>query len=366
MVIVGGGIIGSAVALELALRGVSSLILDRGIPGAEASSAAAGMLAPQLEATPEDPCLALGIWSRSLYADWIDGLRASSDIDPAYRRGGALRLAASEEALADAEASLAWQRERGLRVERWDEGRLRWAVPDLSTRKRFVGALSFPDEAQVDPRRLMIALAEARTKANIEAIPQANVVGVIVERERVVGVDLGSQRIEAPRVLIAAGAWSAMIRGTGLPATAIRPARGQMIALSTPGRPEGPFLWSDGGYLVPRRDGRILIGATVEHAGFDKSVTAGAIRSLLALALDTLPGLEAAAITETWAGLRPWTPDHLPILGQAETSGLYFATGHFRNGILHAPATAKILADLMTGTKPSLDVSAFSVERFKR
>ena len=361
-IIVGAGIIGSAIALELERRGIHCQLLERAVPGAESSSAAAGMLAPQLEAHADDPAFALGLWSRALYPAWIEALEAASGLEVGYARDGGVALYATAEEAARASESAAWQRARGLRVEALDEEALRGALPGLGEAYR--AGLFFPDEAQVDPRRLMAALAAATRAAGATHHTGAVVERLLVRGERVTGVQVRGGVLEADAVILAAGAWSCRIEGAALPSGAVEPARGQMLCLDAGRPPFGPFVWSGRGYLVPRRDGRVLVGATVERAGYEKVVTAGGIAGLLGAALDAFPGLSGAPLLETWAGLRPWTADGAPILGAAARGGLFYATGHHRNGILQAPATARLIAALITGESPELDLAPFSAARF--
>lgn len=361
VVIIGAGIIGSAIALELERRGKSALLLEKAIPGAESSSAAAGMLAPQVESRVPDPGFELGLYSRGLYPAFIEALRAPAGLDVGYRVDGAIHPVTSDAELERLDAAIAWQRERGLRVELIDAARVRRHVPGI--REDAAGALFFPDEGQVDPRILMRALALATRRSGVTAMTGKTVRRILGGAGGVEGVELEDRTVACGRVIVAAGAWSALIEGSTLPRGTVQPARGQMLALDAEAPPFLPYLWTGRGYIVPRRDGRVLIGATVELAGYEKAVTAGGLLGLLQIAVDAVPALANARVVETWCGLRPWTPDHLPILGATAMPGLYVATGHYRNGILQAPATARLIADLVCGTAPALDLAPFGPER---
>ncbi len=344
VVIVGAGIIGSAVGLELAKRGVRTRILERAVPGAESSSAAAGMLAPHLEAHgPDSAGWQLGVESLKRYGPWVDEIRRLSGLEVGYLTDGGVRAIATEAELDQGMKEIAWQVARDVPVELLDRARLEAMLPGID--RRFAGGLFFGNEAQVDPRLLIRALSVATRRAGAEHLTGVTVRKIVTERGRVAGVELDDRTITADVVVLAAGAWTSLIPGVPLPKSAVEPARGQMLALDARRRPFGPFVWTSAGYLVPRTDGRVLVGATVERVGFDKSVTAGGIHGLLEAAIETFPTLRDAALIETWAGLRPYTEGDQPLIGKTDVEGLLVATGHYRNGILLAPITADMIAD---------------------
>jgi glycine oxidase len=361
-VIIGAGIIGSSIALELQRRGTKAILLEKAVIGAESSSAAAGMLSPQTECHAPDPTFELGLYSRRLYPAYVSRIRELSKLDVGYHVDGGLQPASTPAALEHMIQSTAWQRGRDLRIETLSSEAARKLVPGLH--QEIAGALFYPDEGQVDPRLLMRALSVATRAAGVEHVTSTTVRRILIRNGGVSGVELTDRVLESDRIIVAAGAWSPLIEGTGIPARAVQPARGQMIALDCGTPPFLPYVVAENGYLVPRRDGRVLVGATVELAGFEKAVTAGGMLQLLDAAVSTVPALADARVVETWSGLRPWTIDQLPILGPAPIRGLYHATGHYRNGILQAPATAALIADLVTGERPQLDLSPFRVERF--
>jgi glycine oxidase len=320
------------------------------------------MLAPQMEAQDHDPAFELGLLSRTMYPAWVEEIRALSGLDVGFHVDGALRPATNARELERLAAGVRWQTARGLRVERVDRSAVRSMIPGV--RKNVAGGLFFPDEGQVEPRALMRALSLAVAQRGVKLLGGTTVRRLIVEDERIEYVELEDQRISAPRVILAAGAWSALIEGSGISRGAVKPARGQMLALDAGCPPFLPYICTQKGYLVPRRDGRVLVGATVELAGYDKTVTAGGVLELLSQALEIVPSLSGARIVEMWSGLRPWTADQRPILGATPVEGLFLATGHHRNGILQAPATAEIIADLITDRTPNLDLAPFNVTRF--
>lgn len=361
VIVVGGGVMGCGIALRLRQAGVRVTILERAIPGAEASSAAAGILAPQWEAEGPGPFLDLCLKSRALYAGLAAELRELTGVDIGYRPCGLLRVAFDASDVAHLKQTLAWQQGLGLRAELLDEAQAHEAEPHLS--ERALAALHFPDDHQVDNRLLVRALtmAAARTGATFRS---GYVRGVLEEKGRVVGVDVDGESLRADAVVLAAGAWSGLVQGVPMDPRVVRPARGQMIQLQTRLPVLSRIVTSRKGYVVPRADGRVICGSTMEFAGFDKQVTADGLSRILGMALELCPALGSAPVDSTWAGFRPWTEDHLPILGPGPLPGLVLATGHFRNGILLTPLTAKLAAQVVLGEKPSEELSPFRYDRF--
>ncbi|XXF75147.1 glycine oxidase ThiO [Myxococcaceae bacterium GXIMD 01537] len=361
VIVVGGGLMGCGIALRLRQAGVSVTVLERAIPGAEASSAAAGILAPQWESEGPGPFLELCLRSRSLYAGLAAELRELTGVDIAYRPCGLLRVAFDDADARHLEATATWQRARGLRAELLDPASARELEPQLSDRA--VRALHFPDDHQVDNRLLVRALSMAAARAGA-TFRGGYVRGVVEENGRVVGVDLEGEVLRAGTVVLAAGAWSGLVHGVPLDPRGVRPARGQMIQLQTRLPLLSRILTSRKGYVVPRADGRVICGSTMEFAGFDKQVTAEGLARILGMVLELCPALGSAPIESTWAGFRPWTEDHLPILGAGPLPGLVLATGHFRNGILLTPVTAQLVTEVVLGQAPSLDLAPFRYDRF--
>jgi glycine oxidase len=362
VIVVGGGIMGCGIALRLRQAGVRVTILERSIPGAEASSAAAGILAPQWEASGPSPFLELGLRSRALYSGLAAELRELTGVDIAYRPCGLLRAAFTEADLHHIEATATWQRGMGLRLELLDGAQAREAEPELSPKAE--AALLFPDDHQVDNRLLVRALSMAAARVGA-TFRSGYVRGVLEEKGRVVGVDLDGEPLRADAVVLAAGAWSGLVQGVPLDPRVVRPARGQMLQLQTRLPVLSRIVTSEKGYLVPRADGRVICGSTMEFAGFDKQVTAEGLARILGMALELCPALGSAPVDSSWAGFRPWTEDQLPILGPGPLPGLVLATGHFRNGILLAPITARLAAQVVLGEKPSVDLSPFRFDRFQ-
>jgi glycine oxidase len=360
--VIGGGIMGSAVALRLAQRGIGVTVIERGIPGAEASSAAAGILGPQMEAEGPGPLLELGLRSRALYPALAAELRDLTGIDVGYDRSGVLMVAFDEGGEAALSSRRAWQLARGLRVDILSGEAARAREPALSPAVR--AALAFTDDAQVVARDLARAFSQAAAVAGARFLTGRYVRRVIIKDGAAVGVELDGETLPAGVVVVAAGSWSGLVEGAGVPAAVVRPARGQLVSIETRPPLFRHVVAAPGGYLVPRRDGTVLAGSTVEMAGFRKEVTVGGLASILTLAKAVIPALADAPVTGTWSNFRPFTEDHLPVLGATGVRGLVLATGHFRNGILLAPITAQAIAELVaTGTAP-IDLAPFAVDRF--
>jgi glycine oxidase len=365
VLVLGGGVIGCAVALALRDRGLQVTVVERGEPAREASWAAAGILAPQAEAHGPGPFLQLALASRARWGAWAAALAERTGLDVAYRHDGTLVLALDEDHQARLEARLDWQRQAGLRVERLSPAELAEREPSVTPRGCRM-ALRFPDDHQVDPRRLAPSLLAACAHAGVRFVT-ASARRVLHDGARATGADLDGVAVSAGAVVVACGAWSALLDGAGLPARAVEPLRGQMIELSTglSGRPVplSHVVFGHGGYLVPRSDGRVLCGSTEEKVGFRKEVTPAGLATLGERAARLCPALSEARVLDSWSGLRPSTPDGLPLIGPTALAGLHAACGHHRNGILLAPITAELIAGSLTGGVPV--PAAFSPARFQ-
>ncbi len=356
VLIVGGGIIGQSAALALSARGLTVTLVERGPLGGQASSAAAGILAPEIEAVGEGPLLDLALRSRERWPAFASQIESASGIEIDFRNGGALRVAFDESESAELDRIESWQRARGLSVERLDDSGLAALEPSLRPAR---SALRYPEGRQIDPRRLMRALAVATSRAPITVMAR-EVIGIRHDRKRVLGVDTDSGTIFAGQVLIAAGCWSSRLEGASA-SRSVRPLRGQLIELQLPQDVLQHTVFACGGYLVPRTDGRVVAGSTEEEVGFDASTTDAAVSLLAARAARIAPALAIAPILRSWAGLRPTTENHFPILGAGILAGLYWATGHHRNGILLAPATTDaVVSWICEKTATPLAWSAFS------
>jgi glycine oxidase len=368
VVVVGGGVIGLAIAWRASERGLRTLVLDRGQAGGGTSRVAAGMLAPIAEVAPaEEPLLELGLASARAYPEFVSELsRASGRDDVGYLDCGTMLVARDRDEAEALDRELELRRSFGLAVHRLLASEARSREPALAPAVRL--ALAIPDDHVIDPRKLTMALADALSESAGELRERADVAGLEVDGDRVSGVVLrGGERIRAPRVVLAAGAWCGAIEG--IPAAArvpVRPVKGQILRLHDPagsGLVARVLRFADG-YLVPRGDGRYVIGGTMEERGFDTTVTAGAMFELLREASELVPGVSEFVLDELSAGLRPATPDNLPAIGRGEPDGLYWATGHRRSGILLAPITATLVADLLAGEQPPTLAAPFDPARF--
>jgi glycine oxidase len=355
--VVGGGLIGCSIARELAIRDLDVVLIERQRPGDEASSAAAGLLAPQSEAARPGPFFDLGLESRALYPRWIAEIAGETGLDTGYRRCGILRCSFH----ADLWQEFGWQAAAGHSVEPLGAE----AIANR-TERRVTGeireALFFAEEAIVDSARLTQAVVESARRRGVRILDQTAVRRFLVEKGSCEGVETDRGRVAAAQVVIAAGAWSAF--DTGLPfEIPVQPVRGQMVELKPADFELPTVVQSDDVYVVPRAGGSLLAGATVERAGFRKEVTPAGVAGILSAAMALLPDLAQAQFMRAWAGLRPGTPDGWPILGPSPVAGLFLATGHFRNGILLAPVTALRLADAIT-RRNAPDLAPFTVDRF--
>jgi glycine oxidase len=352
VVVIGGGVIGLGVAWRAAQAGLRVTVLERGTPGGETSHVAAGMLAPISEASrAERGLLELGLRGAATYHDFVTELADASGRDPGYLPCGTLAVARDADEAEALERELEMRRGLGLEVERLLPSAARRVEPALAPTLRL--ALAVPGDHAIDPRRLTAALAQAVVRAGGALHSDTEVAEVVCEGDRVAGVVLASgERLPADRLVIAAGPWSGRL--TGLPAFArvpIRPVKGQILRLHDPSGPGlvGHVLRLAGGYIVPRGDGRYVLGATMEERGFDQSVTAGAAFELLREATELVPGFSELEIDEFSAGLRPATPDGVPAIGPGVLAGLHWATGHHRGGILLAPLTAELVVAGLLG-----------------
>jgi len=361
-IVVGGGIVGCSIALRLSETGLRTVIIERGTLGCEASRAAAGMLSPQASTRGPSPFLDLCLRSLELYPDWIRKIHELSGIDPEYQEQGTLCVALGPDEQHDIDEWTSWQIAAGLRVEKLSAEEVRAIEPSLS--EQVVGGVKLPGDHQVENRRLMDALGVAIRRRGIEVVEGRPVDSLKLSEGRAAGVTCGGELLKSGLVILAAGCWSGSVfqdAGLALP---IEPARGQILAVKAESRPFSHVIHSGECYLVPRQDNRIVVGSTVEYTGFHKATTAGGLLALLRAAVEVVPSLGDLEMVESWCGLRPDTPDHLPVLGPSGIDNLYLATGHFRNGILLAPITGEILTKCVAEGSMPAEASAFGAERF--
>jgi glycine oxidase len=365
VVIVGGGVIGLSVARTLALRGVQKVVLiERGGLGAESSWAAAGMLAPQAEANCADQFFEFSCQSRDMYPAFAAALLEETGLDIELETTGTLYLAFTDHDLAELKRRYEWQSRAGLPVEWLEAETAKLIEPSISREVR--AALRFQLDTQVENRRLLNALATSNERLGVSLLTGTTVETLVINHGRLVGVETSRGVIATERVVVAGGAWSSSLK-TLPPMSNLRiePVRGQMLCFEAKPQICEHVIYNSRGYLVPRRDGRLLAGSTTEQAGFDKRVTAAGVKSILSAALEISPQVGHLGLTASWAGLRPCAPDKLPVLGAcAEIEGIFYATGHYRNGILLAPITAELIAQAMVDSLVSPMLNIFSPDRF--
>lgn len=362
VLIVGGGVMGCAIAYELAKAGLAVTLVERGTPGCEASSAGAGMLAPQAESSAPSWLLTLGLASKALYPDLALELRERTGLDIEYETGGNLHCFLDEGDEAVGRAAYAWQREAGLKAELLGRAEALTLEPDLSPEVR--GALFLPEDHWVNNPRLVTALANAAALERVRFVT-GEATAILRTGKRITGVRVGEETLGAAMVILAAGAWSGQIAATAGLKLPVAPVRGQIVCLEGTPRRHHHLLHLKDHYLVPRVNGDVLVGSCMEWVGFTKQVTAGQVRAFLDFAVRLVAALGRLPIKATWAGFRPWAPDERPIIGPwPDVEGLVVATGHFRNGILLAPITARLVRELIVEEKPSLDLTPFLPDRF--
>lgn len=363
---IGAGVCGLGIGWRLAAAGCQVDVFDRGEAGQGATWAAAGMLAAGVECEPgEESLLPLNRLCQDRWPAFAAELTAASGIDPDYRDEGTLVVALTQDDVAALRFNHDFQVALGVALEWLSGGEARRREPHL--RPGTAAAVFSPNDHQVDNRKLALALKEAFLRAGGRLHERTAVEAVEVRGGRARGLRVGGETLPADAVLLAAGAWSRGI--DGLPAEAlppVRPVKGQMLALQMDAR--APLLehvlWGPNLYLVPRKDGRLIVGATVEEKGFDESLTAGGVFALLEAAWRAIPTVEELPLVESWVGFRPTSRDDAPILGPTPVEGLVVATGHHRNGILLAPVTADAISHLILTGEVLPEIAGFGLDRF--
>ena len=366
IVIVGGGVIGLSIARQLHKRGAGKIsVVDAGICGREASWAAGGMLAPQAETDETGPFFDLCSRSRDLYPSLADELLDETGIDIELDRAGTLYLVFDEADSLTVRDRFDRQKAAGLTVELMDTQSVRTAEPHISPTVQ--EALYFVGDWQVDNRKLCVALQRYCEINGIEIIENTQVSEVISEEGKAVGIKTVSGSIAASEIVVAAGAWTSHILiGSGAVTVDVEPVLGQMIAIGGETRVFQRVMYCRDGYIVPRRDGRVLAGSTTEKSGFQRKTTDTAAATIFSMACRIAPGLAQMAIDDHWCGLRPRAADGFPVIGRIEEiSGLFVATAHYRNGILLAPVTAALAAESIMGGESSSYLAIFGPGRFR-
>lgn len=361
--IIGGGVIGCACAWALARAGISVTLYERGRLAGEASGASAGILAPLAEVADPGPFAELAIAGLHAFAEQIATIIEESGIDPEYRRCGVLRLALEPRDAEGLQESARWQVNQQLGLRWIDAADVATLEPALAPSH---GALLSADEGQVRPALLVRALASAAARSGAKIIEFADVAGPAITADRATGVRLSNGVTKpAGMVLLTGGAWTTNLAAAAGATIPIRPVKGQYALLGMLPRPLRHVVFAGHGYLVPRVDGTLYIGATEEDAGYDRRVTADGAGEVLAMARAILPTTRDAEVLGFGAGLRPGSADGLPALGALPgVENLYVAAGHYRNGILMSLITARLITELLLGRTPSLPLAPYAPRRF--
>ena len=369
VIVIGGGVIGLAIARQLASRGVSAILLERSQPGSEASWAAAGMLAPQCENIKHEAFFDLLLKSRELYPDFCEQLKDETGVDVEYRTQGAIMPGFNEAEYERLKIDYSWQFQSGLPGQELTSDEVLKLEPNLSPDIR--GALYFPWDRQVENRKLSYALSLAAINTGVEIVQGVQALSIMSkgsnmsQGSKVTGVRTTGGDFTCETVVNAAGSWANTIGGVDESLRPpVRPVKGQILALDMGSEPLFQHVIYSKRYFAPKLNGQLVVGSTVEEAGYDKRVTAEGVSYLLNGALEMAPVLKNCSLSSTYAGLRPGTPDELPILGATELAGLIMAVGHYRNGILLAPITGQLSCDLITTGDTSFPLEPFLLSRF--
>jgi len=361
VLIVGGGVMGTACARALARRGATVTLVEAGPKPGSASLAAAGMLAPLAEAGPEDPLLGFGVRARDYYAELAPVLLDETGIDIGLQKDGVLEVAFTEEEVAGVRGEVAWHRQCGFTAEWLSAEELQELAPGIAPEAS--GAAYALEDGALNPLALLQAFTASAESAGTKIIRGEEVEQVLSFGSQIQGVRTSTQTRQAGSVLIACGAWSGQLTGLPRPLS-VQPIRGQMAAMSWPDSCPQFIVYGAGGYVLPQAGGAIA-GSTMENSGFDVTVTEAGLDHIRSVVKRILPALGDVLFSRTWVGLRPCTPDGRPIIGaDPDLSGLWYATGHGRNGILLAGYTGELLAQLYFGEDIEVDLSSVSPTRF--
>lgn len=359
--VIGGGIVGAACARFLAHGGVTVTVVDGGPKPGTATLAAAGMLAPLAEAGPENPVLALSVRARDLYRDLAPALREETGIDIGLWTEGILQVCFTDEQAAAAKSAIAWQRQSGFTVDWLTADELRERAPGIAPDA--LGAVLAPEDGGLEPVHLLDALLDSAETRGATVVQGERVEEVVIDERRVKGVRTTAAHRGCGALILAAGCWSGRVKGLPRPVS-VEPIRGQMVALDWPVNEPRAIVYGNDGYVL-YRGGEAVAGTTMEHVGFDVSVTPEGVSQIVENAHRLYPALRQAAVKRRWAGLRPGTPDGRPMLGRdPEVANLWYATGHGRNGILLAGVTGEILARLFVGEEVEYDLQPLDPGRF--
>ncbi len=354
ILIIGGGVIGLSLARQLHKKGFTEVtILEKGLIGQEASKAAAGMLAPQAETNQADTFFDFCRQSRDLYPNLAEELSDETGVDIELDRSGTLYVAFNENDVDEIRKRYEWQAKAGLKVEHLTARETHKLEPFISPDS--LESLFFPNDWQVENRQLLKALQKYAELNGVKIIEQTEVKSLVTTSGKIKGVATNKdKKYFADIVILATGAWTSLIKADGLQLPQVKPIRGQMISFHTAERLFTRVIYSPRGYIVPRKLGRIIAGATVEDVGFENKTTASGTEFVRQNAIEISPGIASLPIDEKWSGLRPLAENGLPFIGEIPAAeNLYIAAAHYRNGILLAPLTAKVLSKKIADGKES-------------
>ena len=359
--VVGGGVVGTACARALARRGATVTIVEAGPKPGAASLAAAGMLAPLAEAGPEDPLLGFGVRARDYYTDLAPALLEETGIDIGLQKDGVLEVAFTEDDVANVRGEVAWHRQCGFTAEWLSAEELKELAPGIAPEA--LGAAYALEDGALNPLALLQAFTLSAESAGVRIVRGEEVEQILSVGSEVQGVRTSFQTRQAGAVLIAGGAWSGQLMGLPRPLS-VQPVRGQMAAIQWPEECRKIIVYGAGGYILPQAGGAVA-GFTMENSGFDVTVTESGLEHIRSVVRHLLPALGDVLFSRTWVGLRPCTPDGHPIIGaDPRMSGLWYATGHGRTGILEAGLTGELVAQLHFGEDIDLDLTPVSPTRF--
>jgi glycine oxidase len=363
--VIGGGVIGGAVAWRLASEGIAVTVLERGRAGQEASWAAAGLVGPQGEADEPGPFFELCLAGKRAFDASVERLAKDSGVDPEYDHHGILHVAFTEGERRELVERGRWQRAAGGEVQELSQREALKLAPALSP--EIIYAIHLPTNWRVENRKLTQAYLAAAVNKGAEIREGVRVEAITVVDGRASGVVIqGGAAFEADLLINAAGSWASDIRGLEADRIRFFPVRGQIICFEARPGMLAPSLFSKRGILIPRRDGRLLAGSIFEEAGYNKSVTLGGMQHIVRAAHELVPSLAELPFREAWAGLRPATDDLLPVIGPSPSvPNVFYACGHFRSGILLSALTGEVIADLVKGRRPKVDIGPFLPTRFR-